>query len=126
MRDIIAITQLTLDGVMQAPGGPEEDPSNQFTHGGWATPFLDDRATQDIVSETIAGGLDMLLGRRTYDVFAAYWPSQGRGGVDPVWWTVFLRCFLHGMHQLEFERAAVVERRVATLGIVEAVNVLAN
>ena len=51
---------------------------------------------------------------------------QKRLGVDPVWWTVFLRCFLHGMHQLELERAAVVERRVATLGIVEAVNVLAN
>ena len=42
MRKIIAITQVTLDGVMQSPGGPEEDPSNGFTHGGWAMPFMDD------------------------------------------------------------------------------------
>ena len=76
MRKIIAITQVTLDGVMQAPGGPEEDPSNGFTHGGWAMPFVDDAARQ-VIDETIAGEFDMLLGRRTYDIFAAYWPNQG-------------------------------------------------
>jgi dihydrofolate reductase len=76
MRKIIAITQVTLDGVMQAPGGPEEDPSNGFTHGGWAMPFVDDAAGQ-VIGEIIAGEFDMLLGRRTYDIFAAYWPNQG-------------------------------------------------
>jgi dihydrofolate reductase len=76
MRKIIAITQVTLDGVMQAPGGPEEDPSNGFTHGGWAMPFVDDAASQ-VINETIAGEFDMLLGRRTYEIFAAYWPNQG-------------------------------------------------
>jgi dihydrofolate reductase len=76
MRKIIAITQVTLDGVMQSPGGPEEDPSNGFTHGGWAMPFLDDALNQGI-SDTIAGEFDMLLGRRTYEIFAAYWPNQG-------------------------------------------------
>jgi dihydrofolate reductase len=76
MRKIIAITQVTLDGVMQAPGGPEEDPSNGFTHGGWAMPFVDDAARQ-VIDETITGKFDMLLGRRTYDIFAAYWPHQG-------------------------------------------------
>jgi dihydrofolate reductase len=76
MRKIIAITQVTLDGVMQAPGGPEEDPRNGFTHGGWAMPFLDDGLNQAI-GETIAGEFDMLLGRRTYEIFAAYWPNQG-------------------------------------------------
>jgi dihydrofolate reductase len=76
MRKIIAITQVTLDGVMQAPGGPEEDPSNGFIHGGWAMPFLDDSLNQ-AVDETIAGEFDMLLGRRTYEIFAAYWPNQG-------------------------------------------------
>jgi len=75
MRKIIAITQVTLDGVMQSPGGPEEDPSNGFIHGGWAMPFLDDALTQGI-RETIAGEFDMLLGRRTYEIFAAYWPNQ--------------------------------------------------
>lgn len=75
MRNIIAITQVTLDGVMQAPGGPEEDPTNGFAHGGWAMPFFDDAAGQ-VVAETIADEFDMLLGRRTYDIFAGYWPRQ--------------------------------------------------
>ena len=76
MRKLVAITQVTLDGVMQAPGGREEDPRNGFTHGGWAMPFLDDGLNQAI-GETIAGEFDMLLGRRTYEIFAAYWPNQG-------------------------------------------------
>ena len=76
MRKIIAITQVSLDGVMQGPGGPEEDPSSGFTHGGWAMPFWDDALNQAI-GETIAGEFDMLLGRRTYEIFAAYWPNQG-------------------------------------------------
>jgi dihydrofolate reductase len=76
MRKIIAITQVTLDGVMQAPGGPGEDPSNGFTHGGWAMPFVDDAAGQ-VIDEIIAGEFDMLLGRRTYNIFAGYWPNQG-------------------------------------------------
>lgn len=76
MRKIIAITQVTLDGVMQAPGGPAEDPSNGFTHGGWAMPFVDDAARR-VIGEIMAGEFDMLLGRRTYDIFAGYWPRQG-------------------------------------------------
>jgi dihydrofolate reductase len=76
MRKIIAITQLTLDGVMQAPGRPEEDPSNGFTHGGWAMHFSDD-ALKRAVDETIAGEFDLLLGRRTYEIWAPYWPNQG-------------------------------------------------
>jgi dihydrofolate reductase len=76
MRKIIAITQVTLDGVMQAPGGPEEDPRNGFTHGGWAMPFVDDAAGQ-VIGEIMAGEFDMLLGRRTYEIFAGYWPNQG-------------------------------------------------
>jgi len=75
MRKLIAITQVTLDGVMQSPGGPEEDPRNGFTHGGWVVPFWDDALNQAI-GETIAGEFDMLLGRRTYEIFAAYWPNQ--------------------------------------------------
>ena len=76
MRKLIAITQVTLDGVMQAPGGPEEDPSNGFTNGGWAMPFVDDAAGQ-VIDEIIAGEFDILLGRRTYQIFAGYWPNQG-------------------------------------------------
>ncbi len=75
MRKIIAITQVTLDGVMQGPGGPEEDPRNGFTYGGWAMGFMDDTLGQ-VINETMAGEFDMLLGRRTYKIFAGYWPKQ--------------------------------------------------
>lgn len=75
MRKIIAITHLTLDGVMQSPGGPEEDPSNGFTHGGWAMPF-GDKILRKVLSETIAGKFDLLLGRRTYEIWASYWPHH--------------------------------------------------
>ncbi|MCD6065034.1 MAG: bifunctional deaminase-reductase domain protein [Flavipsychrobacter sp.] len=65
---------------MQAPGGPEEDTSNGFTHGGWAMPFFDE-AGNKVIKETIAGEFDMLLGRKTYEIFAAYWPNHGD---DPI------------------------------------------
>jgi dihydrofolate reductase len=76
MRKIIAITQITLDGVMQGPGGPEEDPRNGFSSGGWAMPFVDS-AANEVIGEIMAGEFDMLLGRRTYEIFASYWPNQG-------------------------------------------------
>lgn len=76
MRKIIAITHVTLDGVMQAPGGPEEDPSDGFLHGGWVMPFWEDSLGQAI-GEILSGEFDMLLGRRTYEIFAAYWPYAG-------------------------------------------------
>src|SRR5687767_7697172 len=76
MRKIIAITQVTVNGIMQAPGGSEEDTSNGFTHGGWAMSYVDD-ALNRVIDETIAGEFDMLLGRKTYEIFAAYWPHQG-------------------------------------------------
>ena len=76
MRKITVITQVTLDGVMQGPGGPEEDPSNGFTHGGWAMPFMDDDSGQAI-GEILAGEFDLLLGRRTYEIWASYWPQHG-------------------------------------------------
>ncbi len=80
MRKLIAITQVTLDGIMQAPGGPEEDPTNGFTQGGWAMSYFDEEASQ-VIGETIAGEFDMLLGRRTYEIFASYWPNHGD---DPI------------------------------------------
>ncbi|HVD61916.1 MAG TPA: dihydrofolate reductase family protein [Gemmatimonadaceae bacterium] len=75
MRKIIAITQVSLDGVMQAPGGPEEDPSNGFTEGGWAMPFVDDEAGK-IIDEIISRDFDLLLGRRTYEIWVGYWPKH--------------------------------------------------
>ena len=75
MRKIIAITQVTLDGVMQAPGGPEEDPSGGFTHGGWAMPH-GDAVLMQVIGAIMAGEFGMLLGRRTYEIFAGYWPQH--------------------------------------------------
>lgn len=66
MRKIIAITHVTLDGIMQAPGGPEEDPSGGFTHGGWA--MRSDAAVGETLREIMSGEFDLLLGRRTYDI----------------------------------------------------------
>jgi dihydrofolate reductase len=71
---------LTLDGVVQAPGGPEEDTSGGFRHGGWQFPYLDDESGKAI-GEGLARMDALLLGRRTYDIFAAYWPKAPAG--DP-------------------------------------------
>jgi dihydrofolate reductase len=75
MRKLIAITQLSVDGVMQGPGGPDEDRTNGFNSGGWAMSYVDDEVSH-VLHETVAGRFDMLLGRRTYDIFAGYWPKQ--------------------------------------------------
>jgi dihydrofolate reductase len=68
-------TFLTLDGVMQAPGGPEEDPSDAFTHGGWSAPF-GDPAVGEFVLELNRHASAFLLGRRTFDIFRGHWPDQ--------------------------------------------------
>ncbi|MFC3208312.1 dihydrofolate reductase family protein [Aquamicrobium soli] len=74
MRKIKASTFVSLDGVMQAPGGPEEDRSGGFRFGGWTVPYADD-TTGAAVGEILAEPYDLLLGRTTYDIFAAYWPN---------------------------------------------------
>jgi dihydrofolate reductase len=76
MRTLIAITQVTFDGIMQAPRGLQEDPRGGFTYGGWAMRFLDDAVGQEL-DEIMSGSFDLLLGRRTYEIFAAYWPYAG-------------------------------------------------
>lgn len=104
MRKVIAITQVTLDGVMQSPGGPEEDPRNGFTHGGWAMPFLDDALSQAI-GETIAGEFDMLLGRRTYEIFAAYWPYQGDNPIAKAFSKATKYVVTRSLDQLDWENS---------------------
>ncbi len=71
MRKLTGAVFLSLDGVMQAPGGPEEDPTSDFRFGGWAHPFWDEMGPFE---NLIMGEYDLLLGKRTYDIFAAYWP----------------------------------------------------
>jgi dihydrofolate reductase len=75
MGTITLFTSLTLDGVMQAPGRPDEDTRGGFRHGGWAVPY-NDPVMGKIAGEGMAGGGSILLGRRTYQDFAGYWPKQ--------------------------------------------------
>src|SRR5689334_8647962 len=75
MRKIVVLTFISLDGVMQAPGGPDEDTSGGFKYGGWTFPYFDELSGK-IMGEQMSMPFDLLLGRKTYDIFAAYWPKQ--------------------------------------------------
>ena len=79
MRPLIVGTFLTLDGVMQAPGGPEEDPTGGFTHGGWSAGYWDEALGQRM-GEAMGKPFDLLLGRKTYEIFAAHWPHVDEPG----------------------------------------------
>ncbi len=75
MRKIVVLSFVSLDGVMQAPGGPEEDTSGGFKYGGWTFPYFDE-FSGNIMNEQMGMPFDLLLGRKTYDIFAGYWPHQ--------------------------------------------------
>ncbi len=75
MRRIIVLTFITLDGVMQAPGGPSEDTTGDFKYGGWTVPYFDDFSGK-VMNEQMGHPFDLLLGRKTYDIFAGYWPMH--------------------------------------------------
>ena len=84
MRKLAVLTFISLDGVMQAPGGPDEDTSGSFAYGGWTVPYWDEFAGA-IMGEQMGMPFDLLLGRKTYDIFASYWPKQDPSGpvADP-------------------------------------------
>ena len=74
MRKLTGAVFQSLDGIMQAPGGPNEDPSGGFRFGGWTAPFDDESAHEPLSKYLMEPDYDLLLGKRTYDIFAAYWP----------------------------------------------------
>jgi dihydrofolate reductase len=76
MRKVVAGTFMSIDGVMQAPGGPEEDPTGGFAYGGWSVNYWDDAMMAEI-GKSMADPFDLLLGRKTYEIFAAHWPYAG-------------------------------------------------
>jgi dihydrofolate reductase len=83
MRKLIVSTFLTLDGVIQAPGGPGEDDSGDFAHGGWSVNYWDEQMGQ-VMDEATSTPFAMVLGRRTYDIMAAYWPhAPEEAGAKP-------------------------------------------
>lgn len=75
MRKIIVLTFVSLDGVMQAPGGPTEDTSGNFTLGGWTVPYFDEFLGK-VMGEQMGRPFDLLLGRKTFELFASYWPQH--------------------------------------------------
>jgi dihydrofolate reductase len=84
MRELIVNTFVTLDGVMQAPGGPEEDTSGGFEHGGWSFGYWDEQM-QGAMGELMSKPFDLVLGRKTYEIFAGYWPHHAdEPGAEPL------------------------------------------
>ena len=84
MRKPIVSTFLTLDGVMQAPGGPGEDDSGGFAYGGWSVKYWDEQMGQ-VMGEAMSRPFDLVLGRKTYDIFAAHWPhATDEAGAKPL------------------------------------------
>jgi len=81
MRKLTAAVFLSLDGIMQAPGGPQEDPSGGFAFGGWTFPFADESSGGYMSKFLIEPDYDLLLGKTTYDIFAAYWPYNQEGPI---------------------------------------------
>jgi dihydrofolate reductase len=79
MRKVIVGAFVSMDGVMQAPGGPEEDPTGGFRFGGWVAPLADDEVFGQEIGALFSQPFDLLLGRRTYDIFAAHWPYKEDG-----------------------------------------------
>ncbi len=75
MRKLIVLTFITLDGVMQAPGGPEEDTSGGFKYGGWTVPYFDE-FSNNVMGEQMKQPFSLLLGRITFEIFASYWPQH--------------------------------------------------
>jgi dihydrofolate reductase len=75
MRKLIVLSFMSLDGVIQAPGGPEEDTSGGFKYGGWVVPFFDESLGK-IMGDQMSRQADLLLGRKTFEIFASYWPEH--------------------------------------------------
>jgi len=82
MRKLVVLSFVSLDGVMQAPGGPEEDTSGDFQYGGWTAPYSDE-VSGKLMLQQMSMPFELLLGRKTYDIFAGYWPKQSGAIADP-------------------------------------------
>jgi dihydrofolate reductase len=110
MRELIVNGFLTLDGVMQAPGAPEEDPSGRFEHGGWSVGYWD-QAMERVMGESMSKSFDLVLGRKTYDIFAAHWPYSDGPAAEPL-----NRATKHvastTLKTLEWENSKLIQRGV--------------
>ena len=108
MRELIVQTFLTLDGVMQAPGGPGEDDEGGFALGGWSVNFWDD-VIGDFMSELTGRPFAMVLGRRTYDIMAAYWPTASEEAGGKVFNDATKYVASRGRPTLEWSNSVLIE-----------------
>ena len=81
MRKLVVGAMVSLDGVMQAPGAPNEDPTGEFKYGGWVMPYFDETFGEEL-DRLFSEDFDLLLGRKTYEIFAAYWPYYDEAAPD--------------------------------------------
>jgi len=111
MRKIIVLAFVTLDGVMQAPGGPGEDDSGNFKYGGWTVPYFDD-SLGNVMVEQMGRPFDLLLGRKTFEIFAAYWPhheDEGAGINKAIKYVASNTLATHGWNKSVFLSGDVVK-----------------
>ncbi|HVF37004.1 MAG TPA: dihydrofolate reductase family protein [Sphingomicrobium sp.] len=103
MRKLTGAVFVSLDGVMQAPGGPEEDPTSGFHYGGWVQPMWG--ADMGLFEQIIMGEYDLLLGKRTYDIFAAYWPYNQDNPIGEKFQRINKYVLTHSNEPLEWENS---------------------
>jgi dihydrofolate reductase len=108
MRKLIVQTFLTLDGVMQAPGGPGEDDDGGFAHGGWSVNYWDEQMGQ-VMGEATSTPFAMVLGRRTYDIMAAYWPHASEAEGAPTFNNATKYVASRGRPTLEWSNSVPIE-----------------
>lgn len=113
MRELLVTTFLSLDGVMQAPGGPEEDPTDGFTLGGWSFGYFDDEVGAEM-DQVMARPFDLLLGRRTYDIFAGFWPTAPEDQASVALNKATKYVASRGTPELTWKRSVLLDRDVAT------------
>jgi dihydrofolate reductase len=113
MRKLVVLSFVSLDGIMQAPGGPEEDTSGGFAYGGWTFPYFDEFAGK-IMGEQMTPPFDLLLGRKTYDIFAAYWPKQDPANSPTVPFNEATKYVVSGSApKLTWEKSVLIDGDVA-------------
>jgi dihydrofolate reductase len=108
MRKLIVSTFLTLDGVMQAPGGPGEDDSDGFALGGWSVNYWDDMMGE-VMGEAVSKPFAMVLGRRTYDIMAAHWPHASEEEGAPIFNAATKYVASRGRPKLEWSNSVLIE-----------------
>ncbi len=113
MRKIVVLSFISLDGVMQAPGGPEEDASDGFKYGGWTVPYSDE-FSGSLMGEQMSMPFDLLLGRKTYDIFAGYWPKQDPETLARVPFDKATKYVVSGSSpKLDWEKSVLIDGDVA-------------